>query len=403
MLRFFSSTTRVLVENFERKVPFKPHGQGSRTFENNLPYLPKEKVWEKRGISKDDFFMRKYGNLPQHEKDRLARKNEGRKKQRAYFRNLELQKQQQQREAEKQKKLKPTLNDLKPTLDNTDSKTVLEYVYGTHAVRSVLRARKRGAYTRLYVCNCKDNDLIQEATKMGIRVKFCELNQYLNKLTKNGVHNGIVLETRRLEIPNIVQLGTDSPGTFSISTYENPGDEMPTEKKLDVVRGAKYPLALYLDHITDPQNLGNVIRSAYFFGVDLVVVPRENLARLGSITNKASAGSMDMMPIYEVSNVVDFVDRTRKSGWAVVTTAGRDSPLEMSLRNKFMPASDLAGVLDECPMLLVVGSEGTGVDNAIKQRSDFLVALEKGRRDDNVVDSLNVGVAAGVLIGKAVE
>lgn len=362
------------------------------------------KVWDKQGITKDEFFMRKYGNLSEFEREKLNRKNDSRRKQRDHFKNIEQEKIQQEKIEYRRSKNIRNEDDYKDGHYRKDT-SMLEFVYGTHSVKAVLTANKRASYSKLYVYNCKDKGLIELATKHGIRVKYCDLNQELARLTKNGVHNGVVLETMKLPIKTIESLGECSENKYEISLFENENDEHATSKRQNVTRKVSYPLGLYLDRITDPQNMGNIIRSAFFFGVDFIVVPEENTAKLGSVANKASAGSLDLMNIYQCSQTVPFIETIRENGWSVISTSGKDStdPLEANLKNKFVELNELLLILTQSPVLLVIGSEGYGIDNNIKVRSDFLVALEKGRDDDDIVDSLNVGVASGILIGECVQ
>lgn len=383
----------------------KPHSsrQGVRSFEKNFESSKRkteQKIWDQKGISKDEFFVRKYGNISPEERKRLDDK---------------VTRQRLLREARKRHEMgddyfrKPeprmTLNPL------------CEYVFGTHPVIAALSAGKRGAYNRLFIYNVKEhtNKILQLAKKYGVKVEEKNTKGEMNMLSSNGVHNGVVLETKPLLIPLITELGKadGETGEYSISEIDELHDTLKEHKKT-VVRSSeflRYPLGIYVDGVTDPHNIGNIIRSAYFLGADLMVVPEHDSARLGPVAAKTSAGALDLMTIYSTEHSLKFVDRARANGWNVICTSTKPNEEELAalkkhashLENKFIEAADLPGLMNNAPVLLVFGSEGDGVRTNLKFRSDYLVGLNKGREGDDIVDSLNVGVAAGMLISKCLE
>lgn len=151
----------------------------------------------------------------------------------------------------------------------------------------------------------------------------------------------------------------------------------------DVVRSTQdreRALVVVLDHVTDPGNLGAVVRSVEVAGGDAVVIPRERAASVGPIVHKASAGATAHLPIAQVPNVVQALAALKDAGFWVV---GADERASENLWR-----APLFGRL-----ALVLGAEGTGLARLTRERCDFLVAIPVAGK----VASLNVAQAASVL------
>ncbi len=145
---------------------------------------------------------------------------------------------------------------------------------------------------------------------------------------------------------------------------------------------------LALDEVSDPMNLGAILRSSYFLGCNEIVLCSKNSAPLSPVVSKASAGALEAMTIYSVRNMMRFLDECKDNGWQVVGT---------SLSDKSIDLKDLT--LDK-PTVLVLGNEGHGIRTNILNRCDILVKLDgsQASQSENIVDSLNVSVTAGILL-----
>lgn len=374
-------------------------------FEQTLAFetaAPGEKIWDKLKITKDEFFVRKYGNITPERRKKLDNKVLRQRKLREARRIHELGE-----DYKKEPAPKLVLN------------SIAEYVFGTHAVLGALTAGKRNAFGRIYVQNSKKetSKILQLGKRYGVKVVEKTKGE-LNMLCSNGVHNGVVLESRPLEFPMVESLGKcDASGEYVLNMVdENSNGTVLTQCAVarDIPDSQlRFPMGIYLDGITDPQNLGNIIRSAYYLGADFIVIPESESARLGPVAAKAAAGALDMMPIYRVEHPMQFTDKARTGGWNVISTSSKTAKEDLEetngkhqslLEGKYIDFSDLPGLMSTAPMLLIFGSEGAGVRTNLKFRSDYLVGLTKGRPDpEGVVDSLNVGTAVGLLIGKCFE
>jgi 23S rRNA (guanosine2251-2'-O)-methyltransferase len=146
------------------------------------------------------------------------------------------------------------------------------------------------------------------------------------------------------------------------------------------------PLLMLLDGVTDPHNLGAVIRSAEVLGAHGVVIPDRAAAPVSGAAVKASAGATERLPIAQVPRLLATIDHLRDQGVRVLgASAVRGVPIQ---------SADLAG-----PIAFVLGSEGRGTREAVARRCDGLVQIpQRGQ-----VASLNVSVAGAILLYEAMR
>lgn len=147
-------------------------------------------------------------------------------------------------------------------------------------------------------------------------------------------------------------------------------------------RAGEAPLVVALDGITDPRNLGAVLRSAGAFGAHGVVVPERRAAGVTAAAWKVSAGAAARVPVARVTNLVRALEELRRDGCFVV---GLDAGGTTSV-------ADLHVATD--PVVLVVGSEGKGLGRLVRETCDVIASIPiRG-----TVESLNAGVAAGISL-----
>ena len=150
-----------------------------------------------------------------------------------------------------------------------------------------------------------------------------------------------------------------------------------------MVAGAKKPgLLIGLDGVTDPHNLGAIVRSAAAFGADGVVIPeRRNAAMTGSAW-KSSAGAAARLPISQVTNMVRSIEDAKKAGYFVV---GLDAEGQESL-----PGFSLA----QESIYVNVGSEGKGLSRLVREKCDLILSIPM----DSDMESLNASVATAIVM-----
>lgn len=145
------------------------------------------------------------------------------------------------------------------------------------------------------------------------------------------------------------------------------------------------PFVIICDKITDPHNLGAIIRTANCVGAHGVIIPKRNSVGLNSTVAKASAGAVEYTRVAKVTNIVSAIEDLQKEGlW--ITAADMDGEEMYNI--------DLKGAVG-----LVIGSEGEGVSRLVKEKCDFVASIPMTGR----INSLNASVAAGVLMYEALR
>jgi 23S rRNA (guanosine2251-2'-O)-methyltransferase len=147
-------------------------------------------------------------------------------------------------------------------------------------------------------------------------------------------------------------------------------------------RAGAPPLIVALDGVTDPRNLGAVLRSAGAFGAHGIVVPARRAAGVTAAAWKVSAGAAARVPVARVTNLVRALGELRNAGCSIVGLDGAGT----------MPVPELYLATD--PVVLVVGSEGKGLGRLVRQTCDVIAAIPIASE----VESLNAGVAAGIAL-----
>jgi len=138
---------------------------------------------------------------------------------------------------------------------------------------------------------------------------------------------------------------------------------------------------LVLNGVTDPQNLGALIRTAHCLGVNGIIIPENRAAAVTAAVVKASAGAAHRTPVAQVVNLARTIEYLQERGfWIYGADAGGDTDIE-----KFD---------DNGPVALVMGSEGKGLSPLVRKKCDFLLCIPMV----GVVGSLNVSVAAGIIL-----
>lgn len=146
------------------------------------------------------------------------------------------------------------------------------------------------------------------------------------------------------------------------------------------------PLIIICDELSDPHNLGAVIRTAECAGAHGVIIPKRRSAGLTAVVAKTSAGAVAHLPVARVPNLSALLEQLKKQGiWIFGTAADADTSLY---------DADLKG-----PVAIVIGSEGAGMSRLVAEHCDFKVSIPmKGQ-----INSLNASAAAAILIYEAVR
>ena len=233
-----------------------------------------------------------------------------------------------------------------------------EVVYGRNSVVEALRADI--PVTTMYVAGRLDSDdrvreALKIATSRGIPILETPRGE-LDRLTDGGVHQGLALQ-----VPAYA--------------YAHPNDFVDPQMP-------GIPLIVALDGITDPRNLGAIIRSVAAFGGHGVVVPERRSVGMTASAWKTSAGAAARIPVAQCSNLTRTLEDYRKAGFFVL---GLDMAGDVRL-----PEIGLA----KEPLVIVVGSEGKGLSRLVRETCDQIVSIPMS----SAVESLNAGIATGVTL-----
>lgn len=143
---------------------------------------------------------------------------------------------------------------------------------------------------------------------------------------------------------------------------------------------AESAVILLLDHITDPHNLGAILRSADQFRIDAVVIPKRRSSAMSNVVMESSAGTAGRVPVVQVSNLAATIGPMRSSGFWVYAADMDGAPIhETSLTGK---------------VAIIMGSEGSGVSRLLRDRADATIRIPARGH----ADSFNVSVACGIIV-----
>ncbi|KAF3704107.1 rRNA methyltransferase 1, mitochondrial [Channa argus] len=205
----------------------------------------------------------------------------------------------------------------------------------------------------------------EEARRRGIQVHRVSKKD-LDKMSSGRVHQGVCLRASPLSYLTV--------------------DRGIAPNKKDT------PLWLVLERIQDPMNLGAILRSAYFLGVDRVASSLRHSCPLSSVVSKASSGTMEVMEVYGYENLEDMLTLKAAKGWQVVGTVGA-----AAVENE-IPVAECSDFQMTKPTLLLIGGEGEGLSRELLSLCQTLLTIPAGRQLIPSIESLNVSVATGILL-----
>ncbi len=151
-------------------------------------------------------------------------------------------------------------------------------------------------------------------------------------------------------------------------------------------QGEEKPFLLILDEITDPHNIGALIRTAECAGVDGIILPKHHAASLTDTVVKTSAGAVEHIPVSRVTNIANTLERLKEDGYWIIGTDGE--------------AEKQYNEIDyTSPVAVIIGAEGKGMRRLVKEKCDFLVRIPlRGK-----IDSLNASVAGAIVMYEVVR
>lgn len=247
-----------------------------------------------------------------------------------------------------------------PKVPYKANRQISELIAGRNSVVEALRADV--PCTALFVAqNIDADDRVREAVMLANQhgIPLMEVTrQEVDRLTDGAIHQGVALQIPPYE-------------------YAHPDDLV-----VRATDASETPLIVALDGVTDPRNLGAVIRSAAAFGAHGVLVPERRSAGMTAGAWKTSAGAAARIQVAQAGNLTRTLEAYRKQGLLVVGLSARGT----------VNLSELEGAAD--PLVLVVGSEDKGLSRLVEQTCDITVRIPIAAK----TESLNAGVATSIAL-----
>ena len=234
-----------------------------------------------------------------------------------------------------------------------------DIVYGRHAVEAVLNSDR--SINRVWVTARMRYapdflPLIDEAKAAGAVVDEVD-SLRLDRITDNGRHQGIAVQVSAYEYADL--------------------DELIASAK----EKSTQPVIVIADGITDPHNLGAIIRSAAALGAQALVIPQRRAAGITATVAKVAAGTLEILPVARVVNLNRALEKIKEAGfWVYGTMTDSGNAIH---KTKFSGA-----------IALVIGAEGEGLSLSVQKNCDFLVSIPL----EGKVESLNASVATGMAL-----
>ena len=240
-----------------------------------------------------------------------------------------------------------------------------EIIYGTNPVLELMRSGKRRAHQIVISSGRREGEakLIEdEAARRRVPVKR-GTREEIALLAKTEKHQGVAARC--------------DPFPYA------PVEEVVSEAIADGRKG----FMVILDGITDPQNLGSIVRTAHLMGVHGIVLPRDNAAAVSPSVVKASAGATEYLNVSQVTNIAETIRYMKEQGFWVAGAAGEGR--ESLYQHDFLGQH----------VALVLGAEGSGLRRLVREKCDFLLSIPM----EGAVGSYNVSVAGALFMGEVMR
>jgi 23S rRNA (guanosine2251-2'-O)-methyltransferase len=242
-----------------------------------------------------------------------------------------------------------------------------ELVFGIHAVNALMDSAPE-RFIEIWLLKGREDErfmpIINMARKLGISAQMVQ-RKVLDEKSEGEQHQGVIARVKQGKV-------------FT----ENDLDDIINKANAQGIP----PFLLILDGVTDPHNLGACLRNADASGVQAIIVPKDNAARITPTVRKVAVGAVESVPLVQVTNLSRTMKQLQELGVWIIGTAGETDTCLYDVK--------LSG-----PMALVMGAEGKGMRRLTRENCDQLVKLPMAGK----VSSLNVSVATGVCLFEIVR
>ena len=230
------------------------------------------------------------------------------------------------------------------------------YIYGKNVAREKLNTNDR--INKAFISTTfKEQDIINKLKEKKVNIHFVD-NKILNSKVE-GLHQGIVLEI-------------DDVKTYTLEEFLNQNIEGNSR-------------LVMLDHLEDPHNFGAIIRTCEALGINGIIIPNDRSVNINSTVIKTSVGAIEYMNIIRVPNLQVAIKKLKDNNFWIIGTD--------------MKGTDYRKMDYNMSTCLVIGNEGKGISNVIKNQCDYIVTIPmKGK-----IDSLNASVSCAIILSRMVD
>lgn len=233
------------------------------------------------------------------------------------------------------------------------------YMYGRHAVLAAIKNPKR-VIKKIY-CTDKlltDINIVLKKRHDSIPIEIVNNDFIKNKLKTEATHQGIIALVKSNSLHEIDNL-----------TFEAGKDRV-----------------VILDQITDPQNIGTIIRSAAAFGINKIILPKDNTPEENASIAKTACGCLELVQIARVTNLSQTIKKLKNQGFWIVGMDGKGS-------------EDFSVIKDIEKIAIIIGSEDSGMRRLTSESCDYHLSIPISPQ----VDSLNAASAASIVFFMSIE
>ncbi|WP_126030634.1 23S rRNA (guanosine(2251)-2'-O)-methyltransferase RlmB [Bifidobacterium callimiconis] len=216
----------------------------------------------------------------------------------------------------------------------------------------------------------RTREIVQLATRQGLHLLEADRLE-MDRIARSSNHQGVVLKVQPYQYSSLQELVDRADR--KARAMEAAGPEAQIKAR---------PLFIALDGVTDPQNLGAVIRSAAAFGANGVILPERRSASVTAAAWKVSAGAAAHLPVARVVNLTKAIESLKERGYYVVGLDGGGDALVGETN------------FETDPLVVVLGSEGKGLSRLVREACDSIAGIPIS----SMVESLNASVAAGISL-----
>lgn len=220
-------------------------------------------------------------------------------------------------------------------------------------------------------------NVVMEALKSNRVLKLFLVEGFSDSKILNNVNKNIEIKYISLKEMNNICDGVHQNCAAEIKPYEY----LDLEGLINLANKKKDPVILMLDGIEDNHNLGAILRCADVFDVTGIIIPKHNQISLNSTVAKTSAGAINYVPVCQVNNLNQAIEKLKAEGYWIVSSDGEGKTFYNELKYDFKT-------------VLIIGSEGFGISKLVLKNSDYVIRIPMLGK----VNSLNASVATGILL-----